>query len=295
MTGLFQHATAVHRTRGAELEPSTDVRAGVPTDMSAEASPAASAEASFDAMVQPGWDIGGNANGGYLLAIAGRAMVEVTRRPPLTITAHYLAPAPAGPCSVDVALVRAGRRTATATASLRQGGGEGGREVIRVLGTFAEQSDDGPVFVAGAPPPLPPYEECVEPAQPHEGPRPALNERLAVRLRPGDDGFREGRPTGTAEIAGWFAFADERPVDAIGLLLVADAFAPAVFNTELPVAWVPTLELTVHVRGVPAPGPLRCVFRSRFVHGGLLEEDGEVWDAGDRLVAQSRQLALTPR
>jgi hypothetical protein len=271
MTGLFEHATAVHRTRGAGLDASFD--------------------ASFDAMVQPGWDIGGNANGGYLLAIAGRAMVEVTRRPPLTITAHYLAPAPAGPCSVDVALVRAGRRTATATASLRQAG----REVIRVLGTFAEQSDDGPVFVAGAPPPLPPYEECVEPAQPHEGPRPALNERLAVRLRPGDDGFREGRPTGTAEIAGWFAFADERPIDPIGLLLVADAFAPAVFNTELPVAWVPTLELTVHVRGVPAPGPLRCVFRSRFVHGGLLEEDGEVWDAGDRLVAQSRQLALTPR
>jgi hypothetical protein len=51
----------------------------------------------------------------------------------------------------------------------------------------------------------------------------------------------------------------------------------------------------VHVRGVPAPGPLRCVFRTRFVHGGLLEEDGEVWDARDRLVAQSRQLALTPR
>jgi hypothetical protein len=280
MTGLFEHATAVQRrgTRRAVTEADS---------------------ASFDATVQPGWDIGGNANGGYLLAIAARAMVEVTRRPPLTVTAHYLAPAPAGACTVDVALVRAGRRTATAIASLRQDdrerGGAGDREIIRVLGTFAEQSQDGSELVAGAPPDLPPYEDCVEPALPHEGPRPALNERLAVRLRPGDDGFRDGRPTGTGEMAGWFAFADERPVDAVGLLLVADAFAPAVFNTGLPVAWVPTLELTVHVRGVPAPGPLRCVFRTRFVHGGLLEEDGEVWDARDRLVAQSRQLALTPR
>ena len=89
--------------------------------------------------------------------------------------------------------------------------------------------------------------------------------------------------------------ADEQPIDAFGLLLASDAFAPAVFNTTLPVAWVPTLELTVHVRGVPAPGPLACVFRSRFVHGGLLEEDGELWDAAGRLVGLSRQLALAPR
>jgi hypothetical protein len=32
----------------------------------------------FASEVQPGWDIGGNANGGYLMAIAGRAMSEVT-------------------------------------------------------------------------------------------------------------------------------------------------------------------------------------------------------------------------
>ena len=56
----------------------------------------------FDSAVKPGWDIGGNANGGYLLAIAGRAMAETVGRPPLTITAHYLKPAPAGPCEVEV-------------------------------------------------------------------------------------------------------------------------------------------------------------------------------------------------
>ena len=245
----------------------------------------------YEAEVAPGWDIGGNANGGYLLAIAGRAMADAVERPPLSITAHYLAPAPAGACTVEVDVVRAGRRTATATASLRQGD----RELIRVLGTFAEQTSDGPVMVTADPLELPPYDRCADPPSGSEGPRPAIQDRLAVRLRPEDAGFRAGRPSGRAEMAGWFAFRDERPIDAFGLLLAADAMPPAIFNTDLPVAWVPTLELTVHVRGVPAPGPLACVFRSRFVHGGLLEEDGELFDSTGALVAMSRQLALTPR
>jgi acyl-coenzyme A thioesterase PaaI-like protein len=245
----------------------------------------------FRGEVHPGWDIGGNANGGYLMAIAGRAMAAALGRPPLTLTAHYLQPAPAGPCTIEVATVRSGRRLATATASLRMGD----VEIIRLLGTFGEQTPGGPSLTIDQPVDLPAYEDCELPPTPVEGPLPAMMERLAVRIRPGDEGFRVGRPTGRAEIRGWFAFADEEPIDAIGLLLVADAFPPPVFNTELPVAWVPTVELTVHVRGVPSPGPLRCAFRSRFVRDGLVDEEGEIWDSSGALVAQSRQLALMPR
>ena len=49
------------------------------------------------------------------------------------------------------------------------------------------------------------------------------------------------------------------------------------------------------MRARPAPGWLRCVFTTRFVTGGFIEEDGEVWDESGTLVAQSRQLALLPR
>ena len=114
-------------------------------------------------------------------------------------------------------------------------------------------------------------------------------------MRPGDGGFRLGQPTGTGEVAGWFRFSDDTPLDPISLLFVADAFPPAVFNTGLPVAWVPTVELTVHVRAMPVPGPVRCVFRSRFVHDGMLDEEGEIWDSAGTLVCQSRQIALLPR
>lgn len=248
-------------------------------------------EGRFAAYIQRGWDIGGVANGGYVLAIACRAMAESVGRPPLSVTAHFLAPARTGPCSVIVEPVRVGNRMATLAGSLTQDG----RESIRVLGTFGASSNADPVLIDGRPPDLPPYEDCVLPTSASVPPYPALNERLGLRWRPGDDGFAHGMPSGRAEIAGWFAFADAAPLDAIGLLLVADAFAPPVFNIGIGPGWVPTLELTVHVRAVPVPGPLRCVFRTQYVQGGLLSEDGEMWDAAGILVGQSRQLALTPR
>jgi hypothetical protein len=244
----------------------------------------------YEARVAEGWDIGGNANGGYLIALAARAITDAVGRPPLSVTAHYLAPGRVGPCQIDVDVVRAGRRTATSAALVRSGG----TDVLAVLGTFGEQVGGGPSVVDAAPPELPPVGECVRTVPPVESS--GFGQRVLVRVRPGDEGFAVGRPTGRAEIAGWFEFADGHRVDGVGLLLVADAFAPVVFHRpEFPVSWAPTLELTVHVRGVPAPGPLRCIFRSRFMQAGMFEEDGEVWDSAGTLVALSRQLALIPR
>ena len=67
--------------------------------------------------VVPGWDIAGNANGGYLVALAARAMAHSVGRPPLTLTAHYLAPGKPGPAEVHVDVVRAGRSLGVGTPS----------------------------------------------------------------------------------------------------------------------------------------------------------------------------------
>ena len=276
MSGVFADATAVNRLVTETAVGRTEAGAEV---------------IRFAAEVKPGWDIGGNANGGYLLAIAGRAMAEAVGRPPVTLTAHYLRPAPAGPCDIEVAVVRSGRRFATATATFTMASGQ----VLALLGTFGDQTPGGPSLTRETPVDLPDYDDCELPPPPTDGPVPEMFRRLAVRIRPGDEGFRTGNPSGRAEIRGWFAFADGEPIDAIGLLLVADAFPPPIFNTDLPAAWVPTVELTVHVRAIPEPGPLRCWFRSRFIHDGLLDEEGEIWDSTGKLVAQSRQLALYPR
>jgi acyl-coenzyme A thioesterase PaaI-like protein len=91
----------------------------------------------YSTKVHPGWDIMGNANGGYLLALVGHALSDATGRPDcITITAHYLAPCPAGDARIVVTPVRAGRRFATATASLFLLTDTGEKEIIRVLATL---------------------------------------------------------------------------------------------------------------------------------------------------------------
>jgi acyl-CoA thioesterase len=241
-----------------------------------------------------GWDIGGNANGGYLLALAARHLLRISGRPdPLTITAHYLAPGSPGPVSIEGAVVKAGRRYSTATGTMSRGD----TPMLHVLGTFGDVSAmaGGYEHIAGSPPDLPPYDECV-PRSADQGPvGVALVDRLDSRLHPRDVGYIAGRRSDAAEMAGWFAFADGRPIDTLALLLVGDAFPPAVFNIDIAAGWVPTLEYTVHVRGVPAPGPVRVLMRSRFVQSGAFEEDGEIWDSAGRLVALSRQFGLLPR
>lgn len=250
--------------------------------------------------IEDGWSIAGNANGGYLISIAARAMRDASGRPdPVTLTAHYLRPGRPGAVAVDVEPVKEGKSFSVVRATLSSADGP----LLALLGTFgtlhaSKDADDGPVLVDAVPPVLPPVEDCVRmPAT--DGFPPPFMAKVDLRLHPDDAAFLSGRRSGAARMRGWFAFPHgEGPaehVDTIGLLQASDAFPPTIFNTELPVAWTPTVELTAHVRARPEPGPLRCSFTTRFVTGGFLEADGELWDATDRLVAQSRQLALVPR
>lgn len=168
--------------------------------------------------------------------------------------------------------------------------------MLALLGSYAELDGPditGPERVDAAPPDLPPPEECVA-MEPTETWPPPFMGRVDLRLHP-DDALLEGRPSGHPRVRGWFRLPDGEPVDTLGLLVAVDAFPPTVFNANLPISWTPTLELTAHVRARPQPGWLRCAFTTRFITGGFLEEDGEVWDASGRLVAQSRQLALLGR
>jgi acyl-CoA thioesterase len=247
-------------------------------------------ETTWAGEIAPGWDIGGNADGGYTLAIAARAAVEAAERPdPVTVTAHYLAPGRPGPVTVDTQVIRRGGRFTTVAAILASAD----RPLLALLGTFGELGGyDGPERVEAAPPPLPAPEECVLVVPTETFPPPFMG-RVELRLDPGEDVF--GGVSGPPRVSGWFRFPDGEPLDTLGLLVAVDAFPPTVFGAGLPFGWVPTVELTAHVRARPTPGWLRCAFTTRFISGGFLEEDGEVWDASGRLVAQSRQLALLPR
>jgi acyl-CoA thioesterase len=114
-------------------------------------------------------------------------------------------------------------------------------------------------------------------------------EQVDLRLGP-EVGWPHGVRRGRAETAGWIRFSDRRPLDALSLVFFADSFPPAVFDV-VPRSWVPTLELTVHVRHRPAGEWLRGAFRTTAMAGGYLDEEGELWDEDGTLVAMSRQLA----
>lgn len=249
----------------------------------------------FAATVRPGWDILGNPNGGYLLAIVARALVAATGRPdPISITGHFLDPASPGPVTVDVTELRSGGRYSTARALLA-----GDRAVLAAIGTCGDLGATrtrrwAEVHITDASPPeLPEPDDCTPVREDDPAVPPLMRDKVELRLHPEDAGFAEGRPSGMPRMRGWFRLPHGEPVDTVALVCALDAFPPTVFNASLPVGWAPTLELTAHLRARPGPGWLACAFSTRFVTGGLLEVDGEIWD-GSMLVAQSRQLALVP-
>jgi len=245
----------------------------------------------YDATVAEGWDIAGNTNGGYLLAIAARAMTDATGHPdPVTITAHYLAPGHAGAATIAVDVARAGRRHATGTFRLASADG---LHLVGVATTTDLAGASGPLLVDARPPDLPPPDECTrsEPGDPFP---PPFVGQIDMRLHPEDIPFRTGDTSGNARMRGWFRLLDDEPLDTLALVQAVDAFPPTSFNVNLPIGWTPTIELTAHVRHRPVPGWLACAFVTRNIAGGYLETDGEIWDASGSLVAQSRQLQLVP-
>ncbi len=238
------------------------------------------------ARVDPRWNIAGAPNGGYLVSIALDAISRTVPHPdPLAVSAHFPMRTDVAEADVAVELVRTGRAHSTATARLVQGNGTR----VYVLATFGDlDAVKGPTMVREPAPSFPSPEECV----PARGPvAPDFIKQFDLRLTPDTATWATSAPSGVAEMCGWTRFADGRESDTRSLAIFADSFPPTIFNVG-PAGWVPTLELTVHVRGRPAPGWLQCRFQTRYLIEGYLEEDGEIWDSGGRLVALSRQLAL---
>jgi hypothetical protein len=151
--------------------------------------------------------------------------------------------------------------------------------VLAAFGDLSSNAASEFVSMNGAPPDLPPFDECV-PRQATGAVPTALMNRLLVRLHPDHTGWLRGERSGTGEMAGWFSFADGRPLDTLSLLLDRRCTAAGGVQPRHPVG------LGAHGRADGARAShtgtrarCSCLFRTRFVHGGMFEEDGEVWDS----------------
>jgi len=246
----------------------------------------------YTARLEAAWNIGANPNGGYALLPALRAMLDVAGHPdPLSLTVHFLRPA-AGDCDAEVtaSVVRAGRTTTNVSATMTQDGTA--RLVVHaVLGDLAAATPDAAsgADLTVAPPDLPAPELCVDRRELGQGVDLPILSRLDVRVRP--EHVVADR-AGAAIVEGWVRFADGTPPQAQWLPLFADAFPPALRTRMGAVGWVPTIELTVHVRRRPVDGWVLARFECDDVDNGRMIESGTLWDSAGAVVARSRQLGL---
>jgi acyl-coenzyme A thioesterase PaaI-like protein len=300
---IFDEATAVRRRANGVYEARLDQRF---------------------ALVAPGGTTPPAVNGGVLIATVLRAVLDCSPLPhPVATSAHFLRVAKLASAEIHVTWLKTGRTAATARATLvqdgepvlettvttgrvpasRAGGGQDGSAGGSQVGSAGSGMDGSAggsqdLHWTDVPPMLPPIEQCVELGPWRGTVAPDGTAGYAAQIRmlfdPAVVGWVHDQPSGLPEMRGYFGLREDREADALLLALAVDGLPPVVFGLGA-TGWAPTVELTMYMRMVPAPGPLRVSARCRHVSGGWFDEEAEVWDSAGSLVAQSRQIARVGR
>jgi hypothetical protein len=260
------------------------------------------------AIVAPGNATPSAVNGGVMVATMLRAVLDSSPLPyPVATSAHFLRVPLLEPGEVEVTWLKQGKTAATARAALVQNSqivldvtvttGNLPRNEPAAPMAAGSSASGGPTWT-GEPPKLPPIEDCVN-LGPWRGTVGAdgvagYAAQVDLRMDPATTGWRRGEPAGTPEMRGYFGLRDQRDPDAYLLAVAVDALPPVVFGLGA-LGWAPTVELSWHMRAVPAPGPLQVVAWCRHVSDGWFDGQAEVWDAAGHLVAQGTQLARVGR
>ncbi|MBM3666508.1 MAG: thioesterase family protein [Actinobacteria bacterium] len=236
-----------------------------------------------------GWDTPRGPLGGYVMAILMRGLalaVGDDERQARSVTMHFLRVPEAGPVEVTAALEREGRSLSTVSGRL----GQGGNLIGLALGAYSKHWE-GPLLEDLPMPEVEPPEEAADiDTAPRGGKPPPFVGRLTMQHRFGAKAF-SGAESG--ETGGWIGLRERRPVDALTIAVLADAWFPAPWPRLAEFAPAPTVDLTIHFRSpLPVEGPLLGRFHNHYVRDGFFEEDGVLWAPDGTLVAQSRQLGL---
>jgi acyl-CoA thioesterase len=229
-------------------------------------------------------------NGGYLAAIALRgatsAIPEPTRAP-RSLHVRYLAAPKAGAFELASEVIRRGRSMTTVAVRMAQDG----RDFLHASACFSE------AFSSIS------FQDCAMPEALPLDRSHAVEKRIAMNhqfdMWRAIGGVERGSPRALS--GGWIRFADPRPVDALALAALWDAWPPAVFARAFEHRFrgaVPTVEVSVYFRRrVPLPHAtpgdyVLLEVESTMADEGVTEESAEIWSQDGLLLAQSRQLAL---
>ncbi len=247
-------------------------------------------EGAWEGEVAGGWETPRGPLGGYVLAIMLRgleAAVADPARQARSVTMHFLRAPEPGAVRVSARAERSGRSLTSVSGRLEQDG----KLIGLALGAYSVAWTSPLLDKATMPVVDPP--EARRPID-REFPRaepPAFTGRLSMQHRFGDPPWTRSEDGLTG---GWLGLLEERPIDALTIAVLADAWFPAPWPRLAALAPAPTIDLTVHFRApLPLPDSLLLGrFTTKLVRDGFFEEDGELWAPDGTLVAQSRQLGL---
>jgi hypothetical protein len=239
--------------------------------------------------VHEGWDVFGIPHGGYLAALTANAVLTASDAPDVfTSTVHFLRKAAPGALRFAVARVGGSRRFASWTVTATQDDAP----VLTALVSVGDRTTlAGPSWTDRPHRPATDAElgpPAGGPAIEAVFPTPAIAQLFSQRLVTESATFALGRASDEARLRA--RITTDEP-DQLTAIIASDITPPAVWNVLGPSGWVPTVELTTHVRASPAPGPLSIEVTTHHVTDGFVEEDALVHDATGALVVQSRQLA----
>jgi acyl-CoA thioesterase len=238
--------------------------------------------------------------GGVATAVMLRAMEAELDRPDQslrTVTNVFAAPVRSGPAEVDVTMLRRGRSMSQMTATMRTVGESVGHTAVAVFGG----PRPGFEFTDRVLPDVPPPEECPSFRDPLPDGVQSRNFRYweHVEGRPalGHAPWDDYEPT-TSQRASWMRF-DDPPVledgtmDPFALVTLCDTQPGAVgerMGQNVPFWLPPSVDLTVHVVGVPRSEWLLSNGRAHYAGDGYASTEMELWDPEAGLIAYATQL-----
>lgn len=226
----------------------------------------------------------GGAHGGYVMALALRAMLGDVGDParlPRALSLHLLAPSAPGRAELVTRIEHAGGSMTTASTRVEQDA-----TVALAIGSFGRArpslAQEG-TAMPDVPPPAelgPLVERPVD-----AGVNLLVEHRPAAGPLPLSGGDR-------AELVAWMRLGSEdRPVDVLSATFLADALAPALYGALDEYVAMPSAQIDLHYADPAGEGPwVLARVRNRVAREGYAIEDGELWAPDGRLLLHSRQL-----
>lgn len=242
------------------------------------------AEGHYRAQVSDQFSILTAPNGGYLMGLVGEAARCYSKFDSLIqLSSNFSAKADEN-SPMDIYVERFGGSRQYDRLQLKAMQGE--RLLMQSMATLRAEYE--PCLGGEKPPAVAPVENCIQ--RPVDSSLPIF-EQVDVMLAPETSGWLQGDNGAQAEIVGWLRLPGQQRWSSASLMLAADACPPSIFSQYGPMGWVPTIEMSTHIKALPASEWLQMRFHSKYVGDSLLIEDGELWDDQGNLVAVCRQLA----